>query len=222
MKLCVWHPRLKPAVALLDPELTLGLPPTLTAWTGCDAMVHAIEAYCVPAFHPMCDGAALEALRLIGAWLAPAVSEPGNLRARGAMQVGSCLAGIAFLKGLGLVHSISHMVGAAYDTHHGLTNAVVLPAVLRFNRPAIDSRVAPMAEAMGLSDRSFDGLYGAVCERLDDLQIPKTLADIGVPLDCAAAMAEKAHLDAATATNPRPSTVAEIQAIIEQALTEGR
>ena len=99
MKFCVWHPDLKPAVALLDPEITLGLPQNLTAWTGCDAMVHAIEAYCVPAFHPLCDGIALEALRLIGRWLPRAVASPGDLEARGGMLAGSCLAGISFLKG---------------------------------------------------------------------------------------------------------------------------
>lgn len=222
MKLCVWHPELKPAVALLDPEITLGLPANLTAWTGCDAMVHAIEAYCVPGFHPLCDGAALEALRLIAAWLPSAVAEPGNVEARGGMLVGSCLAGISFLKGLGLVHAISHMVGADYDTHHGLTNAVVLPAVLRFNAPAIAAQVPPMAQALGLADTSFEGFYGAVCRLLDELEIPRSLTEIGVPAGCAAAVADKARQDAAIPTNPRPATVAEIQAVIEEALTKGR
>ena len=134
MKFCTWHPQLKPAFALLDPEITVGLPANLTAWTGCDAMVHAIEAYCVPGFHPMCDGIALEGLRLINTWLPTAVEQPGNLEARGGMLAGSCLAGISFLKGLGMVHAISHMVGAEYDTHHGLTNAVVMPYVLAHNR----------------------------------------------------------------------------------------
>ncbi len=222
MKLCVWHPGLKPAAALLDPKITLGLPGNLTAWTGCDALVHAIEAYCVPAFHPLCDGIALEALRLITTWLPTAVKDGGDLQARGGMQVGACLAGISFLKGLGLVHAISHMVGADYDTHHGLTNAVVLPTVLRFNAPAIADRVPAMAQAMGLTDTSFDGFYGAVCGILDHLDIPGTLAEIGVPADCAAAVAAKAHLDAAAGTNPRPATVPEIQAVIEDALTKGR
>lgn len=222
MKLCVWHPDLKPAVALLDPEITLGLPRNMTAWTGCDAMVHAIEAYCVPAFHPLCDGIALEGLRLIDAWLSKAVTTPGDVEARGGMLVGSCLAGISFLKGLGLVHAISHMVGAEYGTHHGLTNAVVLPAVLRFNAPNIADKVPVMAEAMGLADKTFDGFYAAVCGVLDELEIPKNLTEIGAPAGCAAAIAEKAHLDAAAETNPRPATVAEIAAVIEEALTKGR
>jgi alcohol dehydrogenase class IV len=222
MKFCTWHPQLKPALALLDPEITVGLPANLTAWTGCDAMVHAIEAYCVTGFHPMCDGIALEGLRLISAWLPSAVNEPGNLEARGGMLTGSCLAGIAFLKGLGMVHAISHMVGAEYDTHHGLTNAVVLPAVLQFNAATIADKVPQMAAAMGLEDRSFDSLYHKVCGVLDRLEIPKTLVDIGVPRDCAAAIAEKAIQDSAATTNPRRATVSEIQSIIETALTHGR
>jgi len=222
MKFCTWHPQLKPACALLDPEITIGLPPNLTAWTGCDAMVHAIEAYCVPMFHPMCDGIALEGLRLINTWLPSAVDEPGNLEARGGMLAGSCLAGIAFLKGLGLVHAISHMVGAEYDTHHGLTNAIVLPAVLRFNASSISDKLPQMAGAMDLEDKSFEAFYAAVCALLDRLDIPGTLADIGVPADCAAVIAARAIQDSAAATNPRQASVAEIQGIVEIALTEGR
>lgn len=222
LKLCVWHPDLKPRLALLDPRITLGLPRNLTAWTGCDAMVHAIEAYCVPDFHPICDGIALQALGLIRAWLPVAVNEPDNLEARGGMQVGACLAGIAFLKGLGLVHAISHMIGADYDTHHGLTNAVLLPAVLRFNAGHIEDRVPAMASAMGLGECAFDTFYSAICTLLDDLEIPVTLSDIGVPAESAAQLAEKAHRDAACATNPRPANVAEIQSVIEYALFEGR
>lgn len=222
LKLCVWHPDLKPRLALLDPRITLGLPRNLTAWTGCDAMVHAIEAYCVPDFHPICDGIALQALGLIRTWLPVAVNEPDNLEARGGMQVGACLAGIAFLKGLGLVHAISHMIGADYDTHHGLTNAVLLPAVLRFNAGHIEDRVPAMASAMGLGECAFDTFYSAICTLLDDLEIPVTLSDIGVPAESAAQLAEKAHRDAACATNPRPANVAEIQSVIEYALFEGR
>ncbi len=222
MKFCVWHPQLKPAFALLDPEITTALPRNLTAWTGCDAMIHAIEAYCVPAFHPLCDGIALEGLGLINRWLLTAVDEPANLQARGGMLVGSCLGGIAFLKGLGMVHAISHMVGASYDTHHGLTNAVVLPSVLRFNAAAIEEKIPPMAAAMGLDDKSFDGFYKAVCNILDALEIPKTLVDIGVPTDCAAAIAEKALQDSAASTNPRQASVAEFQMVIEDALHNGR
>ncbi len=222
MKLCIWHPELKPALAVLDPEITIGLPENLTAWTGLDAMVHAIEAYCVPGFHPLCDGIAIEGLRLVSTWLPKAVSEPGNIEARGAMLAGSCLAGVSFLKGLGLVHAIGHMVGAEYDTQHGLTNAILLPAVLRFNASAIAEKIEPMAGAMGLQDKSFDGFYGGVCDTLDILNIPKNLTEIDIPANCAAPISEKAFQDSAVGTNPRQLTVADIRAVVEDALSTGR
>jgi len=222
MKWCIWHPDLKPAAALLDPKLTVGLPKTLTAWTGVDAMVHAIEAYSVPAFHPPCDGLALEALRLINTWLPTAVKQPENIEARGGMLVGSCLAGVSFLKGLGLVHAISHMIGAQFDTQHGLTNAILLPSVLRFNEPAMVDKVPELAKAMALDDHSFDAFYSNICKRLDDLEIPAKLTDIGVPKDCASVIAEKASKDAAALTNPRSSSLSDLEAIIENALTIGR
>lgn len=222
MKWCIWHADLKPAFAILDPEITVGLPANLTAWTGVDAMVHAIEAYCVPDFNPFCDGMALEGLRLVAKWLPVAVREPANIEARGGMLVGSCLAGIAFQKGLGLVHAISHMVGAEYDTQHGLTNAVLLPAVLRFNAPSIEGKIVPMAQAAGLSDTSFEFFHNWVCGILDEVDIPRTLTDIGVATDCAPRIAAKAMEDSAAETNPRASTQEDVQAIIIDALTHGR
>jgi alcohol dehydrogenase class IV len=222
MKFCVWHPDLKPALALLDPELTVGLPRTLTAWTGADALVHAIEAYLVPGFNPLCDGLALEGLALIAKWLPVAVEEPQNLTARGGMLVGSSLAGIAFLKGLGMVHAISHMVGAEFNTQHGLTNAILLPVVLRFNLPGQEDKVRRMAQAMDLSDTSVEGFMAAVETMLDQIEIPKSLGEIGVPADCAARIADKALKDSAARTNPRVATQAEVQAMIENAIAHAR
>ena len=222
MKFCVWHPDLKPSLALLDPELTLGLPPTLTAWTGTDAMVHAIEAFLVPGFHPLCDGAALEGLRLVSKWLPTAVHEPSNLAARGGMLVGSCLAGIAFLKGLGMVHAISHMVGAEFDTQHGLTNAIILPVVLRFNLPGLESQVARMARVMNLKDDSVDSFIAEIEGMLDGINIPKSLKEIDVPSECAQRIAEKAILDSAAGTNPRQATVEEIRVLVETAIEKAR
>jgi len=222
VKLCIWHPQLKPQLALLDPEITLGLPPSLTAWTGVDALVHAIEAYCVPDYHPLCDGIALEAMKLVHTWLATAVNEPANLTARGGMQVGACLGGIAFLKGLGLVHAISHMVGADHDTHHGLTNAIALPAVLRFNAPALTPYLPAMAQALSLPNAEFETFYSAICRLLDDLDIPKTLGELGVPRDAVPVLAVKAHGDAAAGTNPRQASIAEIEALLEDVISHGR
>jgi len=222
MKFCVWHPDLKPAVAVLDPELTVGLPKNLTAWTGADALVHAIEAYLVPGFHPLCDGLALEGLALISKWLPVAVEEPENLTARGGMLMGSCLAGIAFLKGLGLVHAISHMIGAEFNTQHGLTNAVLLPVVLRFNLPSQEDKVRRMAQAMNLSDTSVEGFILAVELLLNEIGIPKSLGEIGVPTDSAARIAEKALKDSAARSNPRAATLTEVRGLIEIAITKAR
>ncbi|SHI69071.1 Alcohol dehydrogenase, class IV [Shimia gijangensis] len=222
MKWCVWHAKLEPSFAILDPEITVGLPATLTAWTGVDAMVHAIEAYCVPGTNPLCDALALEGLRLINRWLPTAVKDPGNIEARGAMLAGTCLAGVAFQKGLGLVHAISHMVGAEYDTQHGLTNAILLPAALRFNAPEIADKVKPMAQAMDLSETSFQAFFIKVCDILDDVEIPRTLTDIGVPDDGIKRISEKALKDSAAATNPRSLSVSDIEAVLKEALTVGR
>jgi len=222
MKFCVWHPELKPSLALLDPELTVGLPQTLTAWTGADALTHAIEAYCVPGFHPLCDGLAIEGLSLIAEWLPIAVREPENLSARGGMLVGSCLAGIAFLKGLGMVHAISHMIGAEYDTQHGLTNAIVLPVVLRFNLPGMEPEVRRMAQAMALEDSSVPGFIAGVEHMLDEIGIPRALHEIGVPLDCSARIAAKALQDSAAATNPRRATLEEVRHLVDQAIEKAR
>ncbi|MEP2030300.1 MAG: iron-containing alcohol dehydrogenase [Paracoccaceae bacterium] len=222
MKLCICHPDLKPSLALLDPELTVGLPANLTTWTGADAMVHAIEAYCVPGFHPLCDGLALEGLALVAKWLPVVVREPENLAARGGMLVGSCLAGIAFLKGLGHVHAISHMVGAEYNTQHGLTNAIILPVVLRFNLPGMDDKVKRMADAMGLSDGSVDNFISEVERLLNDIGIPGSLSEIGVPNECARRIAEKALQDSAAGTNPRTASVEEMRRLVETAITNAR
>jgi len=222
MKFCICHPKLKPSLALLDPDLTVGLPANLTAWTGVDAMVHAIEAYCVPGFHPLCDGLALEGLALVTKWLPIAVRDPANLAARGGMLVGSCLAGIAFLKGLGHVHAISHMVGAEFNTQHGLTNAIILPVVLRFNLPGMEVKLKRMADAMGLTDSSIGGFIAEVERILDDLDIPRSLSEIGVPADCAGRIAEKALQDSAAGTNPRTASITEMRVLVETAITKAR
>ena len=222
MKFCVWHPELKPSLVLLDPELTIGLPANLTAWTGADAMTHAIEAYLVPGFNPLCDGLALEGLALVSKWLQISVNEPHNMKARGAMLVGSCLGGIAFLKGLGLVHAISHMVGAEFDTQHGLTNAVVLPVVLRFNLPGQELKVQRMAQAMGLEDTSTESFIRHIEGVLDDINIPNSLSDLDIPMASAQRLAEKSILDSAAQTNPRTATVPEIRTLIEEAILKAR
>ena len=161
---------------ILDPELTLELPKNLTAWTGVDALVHAIEAYVIDDFHPLCDASAIEGLRLIYPNLPIVYNEPSNLEARGKMLVGSCLAGISFLKGLGFVHAISHMVGAEFDTQHGLTNAIVLPSVLKYNQHVMDKKIPIMSKAMGLQKNDFDNFYQSIVIYWINLILPKNLS----------------------------------------------
>ena len=222
MKLCIMHPDLQPSLALLDPELTLKLPASLTAWTGADAMIHSIEGYCVPGFHPMCDSAALESLSLISKSLILAVEDPQNVAARGAMLVASCLGGISFIKGLGLVHAIAHMVGAEYDTHHGLTNAIILPAVLRYNLPNMEEKVKRMSQAMQFEDHSVDSFISNIEKLLDRIKIPTGLHEIGVPEDCASRIAEKAMVDSAFATNPREATFDEVHQLVMTSIKKAR
>ena len=222
MKFCLWHPKQKPLAAILDPSLTIGLPKTLTAWTGVDALVHAVEAYCVDDLHPAADGTALEGLRLIGENLVSAYKNPDNIEARGGMLIGSCLAGIAFLKGLGLVHAISHMVGAEYDTQHGLTNAIILPSVLKFNEDHISHKVNRMHFSQYSKPGTFDEFYSGVCNLLDELSIPNNLGEIGVGSDRFHELAVKARKDSAAFTNPRDASIEEIRNLISETFHKGR
>lgn len=222
MKFCLAHLGMRPSLAILDPELTIELPANLTAWTGVDALTHALEAYMVPGLNPLCDGAALEALKLISKWLKVAFDEPKNIDARGGMLIGSCLAGVAFTKGLGLVHSISHMVGAEYNTQHGLTNAIILPAVMKFNLPHVGEKVRFISHAMNLKDASSEIIIQEIEEILDYLDIPRSLSEIGVPLECKKRIAKKAMLDSATGTNPRVTQIEDLEELTEISILSAR
>ncbi len=222
MKFCLAHLGMRPSLAILDPELTIELPANLTAWTGVDALTHALEAYLVPGLNPLCDGAALEALKLISKWLKVAFDEPKNINARGGMLLGSCMAGVAFTKGLGLVHSISHMIGAEYNTQHGLTNAIILPAVMKFNLPHVGEKVRLVSNAMDLKDASSDVIVKEIEQILDYFDIPRSLSEIGVPLECKKRIAKKAMLDSATGTNPRVAQIKDVEELTEISILSAR
>ena len=222
MKFCLAHLGMRPSLAILDPELTVGLPANLTAWTGVDALTHALEAYLVPGLNPLCDGAALEGLKLISKWLKVAFDEPKNISARGGMLIGSCLAGVAFTKGLGLVHSISHMIGAEYNTQHGLTNAIILPAVMKFNLPYVGDKVRSISHAMDLKEASSDMIVQEIEQILDYVNIPRSLTEIGIPLECKKRIAKKAMLDSATATNPRVAQIEDVEELTEISILAAR
>ena len=220
-KKIIFHPRMMPGVVISDPALTVGLPPHITAATGMDAFAHCLEAYFAPGFHPMADGIALEGMRLIHDWLPAAVKDGTDLTARANMMVAASMGATAFQKGLGAIHSLSHPVGAVYDTHHGLTNAVFMPYVLAFNRPAIEDRMTRLARYLGLAEHSFEGVMDWVLELRRELDIPHTAAELGVEESRIDELSEMAAKDSTAASNPVPAGAAEMKQMYLAAL-EGK
>ena len=220
-KRIIFHPKMLPGIVISDPELTLGLPAHITAATGMDALAHCLEAYCAPGFHPMAEGIAVEGLRLVKDWLPTAVEDGGNLAARAQMLAAASMGATAFQKGLGAIHSLSHPIGAIYDTHHGLTNAVVMPYVLAFNRPAIEDKMVRLAAWLGLAEHSFSAVQGWILGLRSALSIPHSLREIGVGDDRVEEIAEAAAVDPTAPTNPIPLDPPALRAMMENAL-EGR
>lgn len=202
-KKIIFHPGMMPRVVILDPELTINLPAHITAATGMDALSHALEAYCAPGFHPMADGVAVEAIRIIAENLPRAVRDGADLEARGHMLVAATMGATAFQKGLGGMHALAHPIGALFDTHHGLTNAVLMPYVLAFNRAVIEPRICRLASYMGL-DPSFDGFMAWVLDLRRDLEIPADLRALGVDEARRDELAAMAAHDPSATGNPRP------------------
>ena len=205
-KKIIFHPKFLPGVTICDPELTVGMPRAITAGTGMDAFAHCLEAYSSPFFHPMSQGIALEGMRLVKTYLPRAYADGSDIEARTQMMAAAAMGAVAFQKGLGAIHSLSHPVGAVYHTHHGTTNAVVMPPVLRFNRPAIEEKIAAAAAYLGIPG-GFDGFYDFVMKLRADLGIPDKLAALGVGTDRIDELAEAAVADPSTGGNPVELTV---------------
>lgn len=205
-KKIIFHPKFLPGVTICDPELTVGMPKAITAGTGMDAFAHCLEAYSSPFFHPMSQGIALEGMRLVKTYLPRAYADGSDIEARTQMMAAAAMGAVAFQKGLGAIHSLSHPVGAVYHTHHGTTNAVVMPPVLRFNRPAIEEKIAAAAAYLGIAG-GFDGFYDFVMKLRADLGIPDKLAALGVGTDRIDELAEAAVADPSTGGNPVELTV---------------
>ncbi len=219
IKKIIFHPKFLPGVVISDPELTVGLPPHITAATGMDALAHCLEAYCAPGYHPMAEGIAVEGMRLVKDWLPTAVAEGGNLQARAHMLAAASMGATAFQKGLGAIHSLSHPIGALFDTHHGLTNAVVMPYVLAFNRPAIEDKMVRLAAWLDLPDPSFESFQAWVLQMRSDLKIPHSLADIGVAAERGAEIAEMAAVDPTAPTNPVPLDPGNLKTLFDRAMS---
>lgn len=219
-KTIVLSPYLLPSVALCDPELTYGLPPLLTAGTGMDAFTHCVESFLSTTFHPMCDGIAIEGLRHVSKGLETAVREGGDPQSREALMMGALLGGISFHKGLGVVHSLSHALGAEGRAHHGTLNAILLPHSLRFNRESALPRLTELASRMGLG-RGGEGASHLITLTelvLARLPLPRRLRDVeGLRHDRIPEYARLALLDHCHKTNPRPCTQPDLETLLDVA-----
>ncbi len=200
-KKIIFHPKLLPAVTICDPELTVGMPRFITAGTGMDALAHCLEAYSSPFYHPMSQGIALEGMRLVFENLPKVYDTPTDLEARAHMMSAAAMGAVAFQKGLGAIHSLSHPVGAVYGTHHGTTNAVVMPMVLDFNRHAIEGRIEKAAAYLGITG-GFDGFRAKVMDLRAKLSIPENLTKMGVEAARLDELTEMALEDPSCGGNP--------------------
>nr|CAD6602872.1 alcohol dehydrogenase [Rhizobium sp. Khangiran2] len=206
VKKIIFHPKFLPGIVIADPELTVGMPKMITAGTGMDAFAHCLEAYCSPFYHPMSQGIALEGMRLVKEFLPRAYRDGTDIEARTNMMSAAAMGAVAFQKGLGAIHSLSHPIGAVYNTHHGMTNAVVMPPVLRFNRSAIEEKIERAAAYLGISG-GFDGFYDYVLSLRAELGVPENLTAMGIGQGRIDELAAMAIEDPSCGGNPVPMTL---------------
>ena len=203
-KKIIFHPKMLPSIVILDPELTVPLPKSLTAFTGMDALAHCLESYCSNFFHPFSQGIALEGMFIVKNNLIKAYHDGSNLDARGSMLAASSMGSIAFQKGLGAIHSLSHPVGAIYNTHHGLTNAVFMPYVLKRNKKVIEEKIISLSRYLNLDDQTFEGFMSWILYLREELSIPHTLKELIEDDSKFEEMSKMAKDDPSTGGNPIP------------------
>jgi alcohol dehydrogenase class IV len=202
LKKIIFHPKMLPAVVILDPLLTTGLPPHLTAATGMDALSHNLEAYCAPFFHPMAEAISMEGARRVKLFLPRAVADGSDVEARMQMLVAASMGATAFQKGLGAMHALAHPLGAQYNAHHGMLNAILMPYVLEANRPAIEDPIGRLARFLDIPRPGFDGFLAWVLELREQLGIPHTLSAIDIDDRDAGKIGEMAAKDPSAGGNP--------------------
>jgi alcohol dehydrogenase len=217
-KKIIFHPALMPKIAILDPELTLGLPPKLTGATGMDALAHCLEAYCAPAYHPLAQGVALEGMRLIKDNLPRAVQKGSDVDARGNMLVASSMGATAFQRGLGAIHALSHPFGGLYDAHHGLLNGIIMPYVLKANARKIEKPIERAAAYLGIKG-GFDGFLKWVLGLRKEIGVPHMLKDIGIDGARLDEVAKMATRDPSAGGNPLPFSEAQYRALAKKCVT---
>ncbi len=216
VKKIIFHPRMLPVIALSDPELTVGLPASITSTVGIDALSHNMEAYFSTSFHPMVRGIAVEGMGMVKEWLIPAFEDGTNIDARAHMMAASQAGGAAFQRGLGAMHALAHSLGSAYNMHHGLLIAILMPYVLEANRPAIEKDAAYLAQCLGL-DNGLDGVLEWVLELRKAVEIPHTLAEINLNDDEAERIGAMAVVDPSAGGNPIQFTAAQYSQIFKAA-----
>jgi alcohol dehydrogenase len=219
-KKVIFHPLMMPKIVIADPELTVGMPAFITVGTGFDALAHCLEAYCAPGYHPLADGIAVEGIRLVLENLPKVVANPNDIEARGHMMSAAAMGATAFQKGLGAIHALSHPVGALYDTHHGMTNAVFMPYVLAANRDAIEARIARLAAYCGMAP-SFEAFLHAITALRQKLNVPHTLRDLKVDAEKRDLIGDMAIVDPTAGGNPIELTKPRALDIFDRAL-DGR
>ena len=220
VKNIIFHPKFLPSIVILDPVLTLGLPPKITAATGMDALAHNLEAFCAPGYHPMADGIALEGMRLINKWLLEAVNNGSNLEARMNMLTAASMGSTAFQKGLGAIHSLSHPVNALNNIHHGLSNAIFMPYVLTFNKDVIKDKIIKICDYLELDDKSFDGFINWVLELRKKLNMPHKLSEVIDEKDLQLDRLSKMALDdPSTGGNPKRLTKADMKLMYQHSMS---
>ena len=212
-KKIIFHPKMLPQIAILDPSLTLNLPKGITAGTGMDALAHCIEAYSSPFYHPMAEGTALEGLRLVKENIQEVYHNGNNVEARSHMLVASMMGAAAFQKGLGAIHSVTHPVNSLYKTHHGTTNGTVMPFVLNYNRSTIEEKFTRLANFLDIKN-GFEGIVDWIIELKKEMEIPETLKDMGVNEGDEIKLAPLAQEDPSTGANPLEMTVERFQELI--------
>ncbi len=216
-KKIIFHPKVLPTVVICDPELTVGMPQFITAGTGLDAFAHCVEAFSSPHYHPMSQGIALEGMRLVKDYLPRAYADGTDIEARAQMMSAAAMGATAFQKGLGAIHAMSHPIGAVFNTHHGTTNAVCMPAVLDFNAPAIADRFQQAAAYLGI-EGGFDGFRSFVQSFNDMLGIPRTLSELGVSEARVPELVKGAIIDPSCGGNPIELTEDNLTALFNAAL----
>ena len=216
-KKIIFHPKLLAAVVICDPELTVGMPATITAGTGMDAFAHCLEAYCSPHYHPMSQGIAVEGMRLVKENLPRVYADGNDIEARAHMMSAAAMGATAFQKGLGAIHALSHPIGAFYNSHHGTTNAVVMAPVLKFNRAAIETRIEALAAYLGIAG-GFDGFYDYVNALNASLGIPANLTELGVTDPDLDWLVSSALKDPSVGGNPIEMTQENTRALFEACL----